>query len=100
MATHAGVVGLKKSNLDALLGKEALGLGQVDGGVVSGGVPVEYNPQTLAFFGSFFSLFSGQHRPVGKKGNLISGHFDGGVGRWSEKLLWLVFTAWLASTVK
>lgn len=40
--THAGVVGLEKSNLDALLGKEAFSLGQVHGGVVSGGVPINH----------------------------------------------------------
>jgi len=38
--TYAGVVGLKESNLEAFVGEEALGLGEVDGCMVRGGMPV------------------------------------------------------------
>jgi hypothetical protein len=37
--TYAGIVGLKKSNLEAFVGEEALGLSKVDGSVVRGGMP-------------------------------------------------------------
>jgi hypothetical protein len=38
--TYAGIVGLEKSNLEAFIGEEALGLSKVDGSMVGGGVPV------------------------------------------------------------
>jgi hypothetical protein len=37
--THAGVVGLEESNLEAFVGEVTLGLGKVDGSMVGCGVP-------------------------------------------------------------
>jgi hypothetical protein len=37
--THAGVVGLEESDLEAFVGEVTLGLGKVDGSMVRGGMP-------------------------------------------------------------
>jgi hypothetical protein len=42
--THAGIVGLEESNLEAFVGEVTLGLGKVDGSMVGGGMP-EINSQ-------------------------------------------------------
>ena len=71
--TYAGVVGLKESNLEAFVGEEALGLGEVDGGMVGGGMPVnsQHDCQTSAMIKGNKS-----HRPVGQEGNLFGRHLE------------------------
>lgn len=68
--TYAGIIRLKKGNLDAFFLEEALGLGQVKGGVVRGGVP----GMSLAYF---FLSCNLKFLPVGQERDLVSRHFDG-----------------------
>lgn len=80
--THAGVVGLEESDLDALLGKVAFGLGQIERGVVWRGVPVP-----LSVHSCYGAYRKGIIPPVGQEGDLVSRHGDGVVddtahGQW------------------
>lgn len=64
-----GIVGLEKSHLQTLIGEVALGLGQIQRGMVRGSVPELFS----------MSIFDRQSKqaislPVGQKGDLVSRH--------------------------
>jgi hypothetical protein len=54
--TYAGVIGLEESNLEAFIGEETLGLSEVDGSMVGGGMPVR-NSQ---YYCHMFTLIKGK----------------------------------------
>lgn len=70
---HVGrVIGLQEGNLEALILEVALGLGQVQGGMVGGGVPSHGQQQSDKTTAAV---------PVGQEGDLVSGHFGRDHGR-------------------
>ena len=69
---YAGIIRFKKGDFDAFVLEVALALGEVERGVVRGGVPVWHQ---LCFT---TSLALCVNRPVGQEGNLISRHLDFG----------------------
>lgn len=71
--THAGVVGLEESNLEAFVGEVALGLSKVDGGMVGSGMPV-----TSQYRRHLSTTIKDKraNTPVGQKSDLFSSHLE------------------------
>ena len=65
---YAGVVGLEERDFDAFVLEVALALGEVEGGMVRGSVPVGISPALTSLTWGVLD------RPVGQEGNLVSRH--------------------------
>ena len=78
--SYTWVIGLKKSNLETFILEVSFGLSEIHGCVIRGGMPRITCQST-------FPLLNNQgqesHRPVGQKGDLVSGHLEYSSGRVS-----------------